>query len=63
MNIINEEEIELYNKKYKQITYENGEQKLKKYNSKSKLWVTLKFSTEENSLIIESLINTVVNAL
>jgi hypothetical protein len=63
MNIIREEEIELYNKKYKQITFENGEQILKKYNSKSKIWVTLKFATEENSNIIANLINIVVKAL
>jgi hypothetical protein len=63
MNIINEEEIELYNKRYKQITYENGDQKLKKYNCKSKIWVILKFAKEENSQIIESLIKTVVKAL
>jgi hypothetical protein len=63
MNIIREEEIELYNKKYKQITFENGEQILKKYNSKSKIWVTLKFATEENSNMIANLINIVVKAL
>lgn len=43
-----EETINLYGKTYKQLTYENGEQILKRYDDKSKMWVKLKFKQSDD---------------
>ena len=65
MNIIQEKDIELYNKKYKEITYEDGSAILRYFNEKYKMWATLKFKPSEydDSKSIESLKLATRNAL
>ena len=45
--IINEEDVYINGKTYKEITYEDGEQILKRYNEKYKMWVILKFKPDD----------------
>lgn len=65
MKIINKEKIILYSREYNQITYENGEQILKKYNKKYNMWVTLRFKPHDfdDSDIIKLIKTTSKNAL
>lgn len=62
-NVVGEKEIVLYGRKYKEITYDNGEVVLRQYNPKYKMWVNLRFSKEDDSEIIHNLKNMVTNVL
>jgi len=63
--IINEEEISLYGKQYKQIAYNTGETILKRFDEKSKMWVILKFQPDayDDTNNIEMIKTTTKNAL
>ena len=58
-----EEIVNLYGKDYTQFTYENGEQILKRFDEKSKMWVKLKFRQTNDSNAINLIRETTKNAL
>lgn len=43
-----ENSIRLYDKQYKEITYDNGNVVLKRYSAQHRMWVTLQFSQVED---------------
>lgn len=53
--IIEETEIEIRGKKYKQITYEDGEVVLKQYYPQFKMWAVLRFSQKDDTEALEKL--------
>jgi hypothetical protein len=58
--MMTEQEIILYNKKYKKITYADGHTELKRYNDKHKIWVVLNFpetNEADDKKLIESFLN------
>lgn len=58
-----EETINLYGKTYKQITYDTGEQILKRFDDKYKMWVTLRFTQDEDTNVLNLIKQTTKNAL
>lgn len=61
--IINEQTIMLFSEEYKLITYEDGEQILRIYDKKAKMWGTLRFSKPENAILLEEIISHTVRQL
>ncbi len=61
--VIKEEVIVLYGKEYTEITYEDGEVKLKIYDEEAKMWVYLSFAKEHNQEVIDSIIDTASRVL
>lgn len=54
--IVSEEKILLFSEEYKLITYDDGKQILRIYDAKSKMWVTMKFTSSQNATSIEDII-------
>lgn len=53
----------LYGRQYTEITYDNGEKILKRYNEKTKMWVELEFKKSDDAEDIKKIKQVVKNAL
>lgn len=54
-NDINEKNIEINGNLYKEITFDNGETVLKRYSQEYKTWITLRFSQNDDTQVIDKL--------
>lgn len=61
--ILHSEKITLYGKEYDEITYIDGDKALRRYDHKSKMWVTSRFAKECSEETIQDIKNTVVKVL
>jgi len=61
--IISEQDVRLYGRDYKEITYEDGEKVLRRYDKKEKIWITLRFEKEHNQKVVDDIIECIVNNL
>jgi len=64
MEIINSEEVIVHGKKYKQIIYSDGSAELKGFDDEYKMWVTLKFTNDDDDeRVVNNIIETAINVL